>query len=76
MFDSASTEPSSAVPQEEPILVEPTDASKTIEDKNPSISIPDVAKVFFSKFLILIQFSPFSDHLPCQTLPEETFMQG
>ena len=42
---------------------------------SPSISPPDAANVFFSKFLILIQFSPFSDHLPCQTLPEEIFMQ-
>ena len=43
---------------------------------SPSISPPDAAKAFFSKFLIFIQFSPFSDHLPCQTLPEETFKQG
>ena len=52
------------------------DVSKTVEDENPSTSIPDVAKVFFSKFLIFIQFLPFSHHLPCQTLPEETFTQG
>ena len=57
-------------------MVEPTDASKTVEDENPSTSIPDVAKVIFSKFLILIQFPPFSDHLPCLTFPEETFTQG
>ena len=43
---------------------------------SPSISPPNAAKVFFSKFLIFIQFSPFSDHLPCQTLPEEIFTQG
>ena len=41
----ASTEPSSVVPQEEPILVEPTDASETVGDENLSTSIPDVAKV-------------------------------
>ena len=44
-FNSASTKPSSTDPQEEPILVEPTDASKTAEDENPSTSLPDVAKV-------------------------------
>ena len=44
-FNLASTKPSSADPQKEPILVEPNDASKTIEDENPSTSIPDVAKV-------------------------------
>ena len=31
---------------------------------------------YFSKFLIFIQFLPFFDHLPCQTLPEGTFTQG
>ena len=45
VFNSASTKPSSADPQKEPILVEPTNASKTTEDENPSSSIPDVAKV-------------------------------
>ena len=59
----------------EPILVETTNVSKTAEDVSPSISPPDAAKVFFSKFLIFIQSSPFSDHLPLQTLPEETFTQ-
>jgi len=44
-FKSASTKPSSADPQKEPISVEPNDASRTVEDENPSISIPDVAKV-------------------------------
>ena len=56
-------------------MVEKTDASKAAEDVSPSISPPDAAKSFFLKFLIFIQFSPFFDHLPCQTLPEETFMQ-
>jgi len=74
-FKSASTDPSSADPQKEPISVETTDASNTTEDVSPSISPPDAAKSFFLKFLIFIQFSPFFDHLPCQTLPEETFMQ-
>ena len=74
-FKSASTDPSSADPQKEPILVETTDASKAAEDVSPSISPPDAAKSFFLKFLIFIQFSPFFDHLPCQTPPEETFMQ-
>ncbi|XP_066341751.1 uncharacterized protein [Miscanthus floridulus] len=44
-FDSAPTKPSSADPEKESILVEPTDASRTIEDENPSISIPNVAKI-------------------------------
>ena len=56
-------------------MVETTDASKAAEDVSPSISPPDAAKALFLKFLIFIQFSPFSDHLPCRTLPEETFMQ-
>ena len=55
-------------------MVETTDASKTAEDVSPSISPPDATKIFLSKFLI--QFSPFSDYLPYQTLPKETFMQG
>ena len=57
------------------ILVEPIDASKTVEDENPSTSIPDVAKVSPKKFLILIQLLPFSNHLSRQILPEEMFMQ-
>ena len=56
-------------------MVETTDASKTTEDENPFTSPSDAAKSFFLKFLIFIQFSPFFDHLPCQTLPEETFME-
>ena len=64
-FKSAPTKPSSADPQKEPISVETIDASKAAEDVSPSISPPDAAKVFFSKFLIFIQCSPFSDHLPC-----------
>ncbi|XP_066396094.1 uncharacterized protein [Miscanthus floridulus] len=43
-FDSTPTKPSSTDPQKELILVEPTDASRTVEDDNPSISIPNVAK--------------------------------
>ena len=74
-FKSASTYPLSADPQKEPISVETTDASKAAKDLSPSISPPDAAKAFFLKFLIFIQFSPFSDHLPCQTLPKETLMQ-
>ena len=64
-FKSASTDPSSAYPQKEPILVETTDASKAAKDVSPSISPPDAAKAFFLNFFIFIQFSPFSDHLPC-----------
>ena len=30
---------------------------------------------YLLKILNFIQFSPFSDHLPCQTLPEDTFTQ-
>ena len=41
VFKSASTKPSSADPQKEPISVE------TVEDGSPSISPPDAAKVFF-----------------------------
>ena len=44
-FKSAPTNPSSADPQKEPILVEITDASKTTEDENPSTSLPDATKV-------------------------------
>ena len=44
-FKSASTEPSSADPQKEPISVETTDASRMVEDENPPASVPDVAKV-------------------------------
>jgi len=51
-FKSAPTKPSLADPQKEPILVETTDASKTAEDKSPSISPPDAAKVFLSNFFI------------------------
>ena len=40
-----------------------------------TLPIPNVAKVSPQKFLILIQFLPFSDHLSCQILPEEMFMQ-
>jgi len=72
-FKSTPTKPSSADPQKEPILVETTDASKTAEDENPSTSLPDAAR-YLLKTLNFIQFSLFSDHLPCQTLPEETFM--
>ena len=56
-------------------MVEPTDASETIEDENPSTSIPNVAKVSPQKFLIFIQLLPFFDHLSRQILPEEMFMQ-
>ena len=45
-FKSSSTKPSSVDPQKELILVETTDVSKTAEDVSPSISPPDVAKVF------------------------------
>jgi len=44
-FKSASTEPPSADPQKEPILVETIGASKTTKDENPPTSLPDVAKV-------------------------------
>ena len=44
-FKSSSTKPSSVDPQKEPILVETTDVSKTVEDENPSTSLPDAAKV-------------------------------
>ena len=56
-------------------MVEATDASKTTKDVSPSISSPDVAKVFFSKLLILFNFHPSSDYLSHQILPEETSMQ-
>jgi len=44
-FKSAPTKPSLADPQKEPILVERTNASKTVEDENPSTSLPDVAMI-------------------------------
>ena len=47
-----------------------------VEDKNPPTLLPDVAKVSPQNSWFFIQFLPFSDHLPCQTLPEETFTQG
>ena len=56
-------------------MVEPNDAFKTAEDENPSTSIPDVVKVSPKKFLILIQFLPFSDHLSRHILSEEMFME-
>ena len=72
-FKSASTKPSSADPQKKPISVETIeDVSKTIEDENPSTSIPNVAKVSPQNFLILIQLLPSPDYLSCQTLSEET----
>ena len=74
-FKSASTEPSSADPQKEPILVEITNASKTLEDVSPSISPPDVAKVSSLNSCFLFSFRPSSDHLSCQILSEETPMQ-
>jgi len=40
-FKSAPTKPSSADPQKEPILVGTTEASKTVEDENPSTSLPE-----------------------------------
>ena len=30
---------------------------------------------YLLKILNFIQFSPFFDHLPCQTFPEDTFTQ-
>ena len=39
-FKSAPTKPSSTEPQKEPILVETTNASKIVEDENPSILLP------------------------------------
>ena len=45
------------------------------EDKNPPTLFPDVAKISPQNSWFFIQFSPFSDHLPCQTLPEEIFTQ-
>ena len=75
MFKSAPTHPSSVDPQKEPILAETTDASRMAEDENPPILFSNVPKVSPQNSWFFVQFSPFSDHLPCQTLPEEIFMQ-
>ena len=42
----ASTDPSSADPQKEPISIETTDASKAAEDVSPSISPPMLPRHF------------------------------
>jgi len=75
VFKSAPTHPSSADPQKEPISAETTDASGMAEDENPPTLLPNVAKVSPQNSWFFIQFSPFSDHLPCQALPEEIFTQ-
>ena len=49
-FDSASTRPSSADPQEDPILVETTDVPKTTEDVSPSILSLTLPKYFLKIF--------------------------
>ena len=74
-FKSAPTKPSSANPQKEPISIETTDASKTVGEENPSPSLPDATKVSPKNSRFSFNFYLFSDHLPCQTLPEETFTQ-
>ena len=76
MFKSAPTHPSSADPQKELISAETTDASGMTEDENHPTLFPDVAKVSPQNSWFFIQFSPFSDHLPCQTLSKETSTQG
>jgi len=45
-FDSALTEPSSADPQKEPILVKITDASKIVEDVSLSVLSSMLVGVF------------------------------
>ncbi|XP_066311184.1 uncharacterized protein [Miscanthus floridulus] len=45
-FKSAPIKPSSDDPRKEPISVETTDASKTLEDENPPTSLPNVTKIF------------------------------
>ncbi|XP_066396283.1 uncharacterized protein [Miscanthus floridulus] len=50
-FKSTPTKPSSVDPQKKLILVETTDASKTVEDKNPSTSLPNVVKALNSPAL-------------------------
>ena len=56
-FKSASTDPSSADPQKEPILDETTNASRMAEDKNPPTLLPDVAKVSPQNSKFFIQLS-------------------
>ena len=61
-FDSTPTEPPSADPQKEPISVEITDASITIE--NVSFILDACQSIFFD-FLIYSVFYPSSDFLTC-----------
>ena len=70
-FDSASTEPPSAVPQKEPILVEITDTSTTAE--NVSFILDAYWGIFFNFFHSV--FYPWSDFLLRQILPKETPVQ-
>ena len=72
-FDSAPTEPPSADPQKEPISVEITDASTTVE--NVSFNF-DACRSIFSNSRFIHFFHPPSDFLLCQIFPEETPMQG
>ena len=70
-FDLASTEPPSADPRKEPILVEITNTSTTVENVS---FIFDAYWGFFFNFFHLV-FYPSSDFLLRQILPEETSMQ-
>ena len=70
MFDSSSTEPSSADPRKEPILVETTDASTA---ENVSFIFDAYWGIFFNFFHSV--FYPSSDFLLRQILPDETPVQ-
>ena len=59
-LDSTPTKPLLANPQQEPILVEVTDASTTAENVNFSLML---VEVFFFNFLIYLVFYPSPDFL-------------
>jgi len=71
-FDSTSTEPPSADPRKELILVDITDTSTTSENVS---FILDACWGNFFNFLIYSVLYPSSDFLMCQILPEEILAQ-
>jgi len=72
VFNSTSTEPTSADPRKEPIPVEITDTSTTSE--NVSFILDACWGIFFN-FLIYSVLYSSSDFLMCQILSEETPVQ-
>jgi len=72
VFNSTSTEPTSADPRKEPIPVEITDTSTTSE--NVSFILDACWGIFFNFLIYLVIYSS-SNFLMCQILPEETPVQ-